>query len=398
MSPSYDRVRQGPNEMSEIDFKINVTFEHRVRFTRDAFSLRNDTLRDLLGSGKVLVFIEDTLRDYFPRLEEEVLSYLGDLEGISFADVAVLKGGEESKQNRDVYDEAVREIEAKGIDRHSYVFAIGGGAFLDVIGFAAATAHRGIRLIRFPTTTLSQDDSGVGVKNGINAFGKKNFVGTFAVPYAVVNDFSFLATQPPGIRREGLIEAVKVALVRDASFFEWIEANVSELNALEERFLEEAVERSAILHAQHIAEGGDPFETGSSRPLDYGHWSAHKMEQLSRFRLSHGEAVSIGVALDTLYASEVGLLSKPVAERVLRVIEDLSLPIWDPVCALTVQGKPAIFRGLEEFREHLGGELTVLLLAELGQGVDVHHMDQGVLARCLEKLAERSNKNLLISV
>ena len=91
-----------------------------------------------------------------------------------------------------------------------------------MIGFAAATGHRGVRLVRFPTTTLSQDDSGVGVKNGINAFKKKNFIGTFAVPYAVVNDFQFLHTQPRLTRRAGLIEAVKVALVRDGEFFDWL--------------------------------------------------------------------------------------------------------------------------------------------------------------------------------
>ena len=145
--------------------------------------------------------------------------------------------------------------------------------------------------------------------------------------------------------------------MRDGDFFEWIEGNVARLESnWKRRLLEKVVETSALLHARHIAEGGDPFETGSSRPLDYGHWSAHKMEQLSDFELSHGEAVSIGVALDTLYAAKMGMLSEENAERVIRVIEGLGLPLWHEVAELRDEkGRRRVFNGLEEFREHLGG-------------------------------------------
>jgi 3-dehydroquinate synthase len=245
--------------------------------------------------------------------------------------------------------------------------------------------------VRFPTTTLSQDDSGVGVKNGINAFGKKNFIGTFAVPYAVVNDFQFLHTQPELTRRAGLIEAVKVALVRDGEFFDWLEKNVGGLLSLDETILEEAVQRSAVHHAKHIAQGGDPFELGSSRPLDYGHWAAHKLEQLTDFELSHGEAVSVGVALDTLYAAKVGLLEAVDAERVLKLIEGLKLPIWHEALELNdPRGRRRVFNGLEEFREHLGGELTVLLLKATGVGVDVHEIDETIWEECANELKERA--------
>ena len=245
--------------------------------------------------------------------------------------------------------------------------------------------------MRFPTTTLSQDDSGVGVKNGINAFGKKNFIGAFAVPYAVVNDFEFLISQPEENSRAGLIEAVKVALVKDREFFDWLEINGEVLASLEQAALEQAVERSAILHARHIAEGGDPFEMGSSRPLDYGHWAAHKMEQLTDFELSHGEAVAVGVTLDTLYSAKVGLLPLEDAERVIALIERLGLPVWHESLELrNEQGRRRVFRGLEEFREHLGGELTVLLLKEPGVGVDAHEIRESIWEECIEEMKERS--------
>ncbi|MGC6458229.1 MAG: 3-dehydroquinate synthase [Akkermansiaceae bacterium] len=380
--------------MSGEDFDIQVSFRHRVRFTRDAFTGGNGMVAELLetaGRSKVLVFVEIGLREFFPELEGEIQDYFSDLHGLRLAGVEWLAGGEEAKRDNRVYQDAMGAIERHGVDRHSYVLVIGGGAFLDVIGFAAATGHRGVRLVRFPTTTLSQDDSGVGVKNGINAFGKKNFIGTFAVPYAVVNDFRFLHTQPVRTRRAGLIEAVKVALVRDGEFFGWIEENVAGLRALEEPVLEEAVERSAIHHARHIAQGGDPFELGSSRPLDYGHWAAHKLEQLTDFELSHGEAVSVGVALDTLYAAKIGFLSMIDAERVLAVIQGLDLPVWHEALELRDRkGRRRVFNGLEEFREHLGGELTVLLLKEAGVGVDVHEIDETVWEECAEELKVRA--------
>lgn len=380
--------------MNGEDFNIEVGFRHRVRFTRGAFSAGNRLLAELLetkGKSKVLVFVESGLRGFFPELEGEVQDYFSDLAGLHLAGVEWLSGGEESKRDDSVYHSAMAAIESHRIDRHSYVVVIGGGAFLDVIGFAAATGHRGVRLVRFPTTTLSQDDSGVGVKNGINAFGKKNFIGTFAVPYAVVNDFQFLHTQPEETRRAGLIEAVKVALVRDGDFFGWLEKHVSGLRNLEEEILEEAVERSALLHARHIAAGGDPFELGSSRPLDYGHWAAHKLEQLTDFELSHGEAVSVGVALDTLYASKIGLLDQKVAERVLSVIEGLELPVWHEALELRdSKDRRRVFNGLEEFREHLGGELTVLLLQDAGIGVDVHEIDEAIWEQCADELKTRA--------
>ncbi|MGB1889639.1 MAG: 3-dehydroquinate synthase [Akkermansiaceae bacterium] len=380
--------------MSGEDFNITVRFQHRVRFTRGAFAPGNRLMADLLetrGRSKVLVFVENGLKKFFPQLEGEIQDYFSDLSGLRLTGVEWLAGGEEAKRDDRVYQDAMAAIERHHIDRHSYVVVIGGGAFLDVIGFAAATGHRGVRLVRFPTTTLSQDDSGVGVKNGINAFGKKNFIGTFAVPYAVVNDFQFLHTQPELTRRAGLIEAVKVALVRDGEFFDWLEKNVGGLLSLDETILEEAVQRSAVHHAKHIAQGGDPFELGSSRPLDYGHWAAHKLEQLTDFELSHGEAVSVGVALDTLYAAKVGLLEAVDAERVLKLIEGLKLPIWHEALELNdPRGRRRVFNGLEEFREHLGGELTVLLLNATGVGVDVHEIDETIWEECANELKERA--------
>ncbi len=375
--------------MSRHDFQIPLSFKHRVCFTRDAFAPANRLVAELLEEGggrRVLVLLEEAVATAWPELRRNIGAYFADL-GFDWRGVRVLPGGEEVKADDALVREVWATIDRERIDRHSYVLVIGGGAFLDAVGFAVATAHRGVRLVRFPTTTLAQDDSGVGVKCAINAFGKKNWVGSFAVPFAVVNDFCFLESQDEETRRAGLIEAVKVALVKDADFFEWIRERAEALAALERGPFEECVERSALAHATHIAGGGDPFETGSSRPLDFGHWAAHKLEPLSGFGLSHAHAVAIGVALDTLYSARCGLLRECDAERVLNVLETLRMPMWHETLDLRDEnGRRRVHEGLEEFREHLGGELTVLLLRELGRGQDVHALDEGLVDACIDEL------------
>jgi 3-dehydroquinate synthase len=376
--------------MSRHDFQIPVTFKHRVVFTRDAFSPENPELAEILREGggrRALVLVEEAVAAAWPGLAAEIDACFGNLD-VEFRGIRVLPGGEPVKADDSWVRETWKLIDAAHLDRHSYLLAIGGGAFLDAVGFAAATAHRGVRLVRFPTTTLAQDDSGVGVKCAINAFGKKNWIGAFAVPFAVINDFRFLHSQDEKTRRAGLVEAVKVALVKDAGFFEWIEENLPALAALEPAVLESCVEKSALLHARHIAGEGDPFETGSSRPLDFGHWAAHKLEALTSYQLSHAPAVAIGLALDVLYSMRAGLAPASLATRVFPVLTGLKMDLYHPALDwLDESGRRRVLDGLDEFREHLGGELTVLMLKDIGQGVDVHRIDPRLVGRCIDELS-----------
>lgn len=379
--------------MSRYDFQIPVTFKHRIVFTRNVFSAENQALGEILSEGggrRAMIFAEESVISCWPDLLAQIETYFSGLDLI-FLGISVFPGGEAAKAGDSLVRQTWAAIDKAHLDRHSYALVIGGGAFLDAVGFAAATAHRGVRLIRLPTTTLSQDDSGVGVKCAYNAFGKKNWVGAFSVPFAVINDFQFLHSQDEETRRGGLIEAVKVALVRDRDFFEWIEENLAALAALEPSALEACVEKSALLHARHIATGGDPFETGSSRPLDFGHWAAHKLETMTSYQFSHAPAVGVGLALDVLYSARVGLLEQSTAEQVLKVLTTLQFRIHHPALdELDAQGKRLVFEGLDEFREHLGGRLTVLLLKDIGHGVDVHELDQELLEECIADLKIRS--------
>src|SRR5262252_6989836 len=177
---------------------FSIRYDYPVHFTRDLFDQRNPCLRQVLMSGplarpqRVAVFLDEGVTLAWPQLADLIADYAA-------AHAAAM--------------ELVGDI----------VVIPGGDAVLDAVGFAAAIFHRGVRHIRCPTTVLAQSDSGVGVKNAINAFGLKNLLGTFAPPFAVINDQAFLDVLPARGKRAGMAEAVKVALIRDGAFFDWIE-------------------------------------------------------------------------------------------------------------------------------------------------------------------------------
>ena len=381
--------------MSVLERQIQVRWPLRVFFTENVFAPDNLILRDALADTaprKVLVVLEDTLAQAAPELEGRIEKYFSTHAATAqlVRPPLFVCGSESAKNSPTIITELQSHISKHHIDRHSYLIAIGGGALLDVAGFAAAIAHRGVRHVRIPTTTLSQADSGVGVKNGLNAFGKKNFIGTFAPPFAVINDFNFLATLEPRDKRGGYVEAVKVACIRDANFFNELERNAAKLAAFEPAAMKHLIRRCAELHLDHIATGGDPFEMGSARPLDFGHWAAHKLEQLSHFQISHGDAVAIGLALDVLYSRNAGLLAAASAERILTLLEQLGFKLFaDELLNTDNHNRRAILAGLEEFREHLGGELTITLLKEIGRGVEVHAMDEAKIIAAIHALRAR---------
>jgi 3-dehydroquinate synthase len=385
--------------MALLQRSIQVAWQLRVFFTEDVFAPANPLLESILtdvAPRKILVVLEDSLAQAQPQLEDDVALYFSlHTQSLKLSRSPIyVPGGEQSKNSQTIVSDLLSHIHRHHLDRHSYLVAIGGGALLDVAGFAAATAHRGIRHVRIPTTTLSQADSGVGVKNGLNAFGQKNFMGTFAPPYAVVNDFNLLNSLAPRDKRAGFVEAVKVACIRDAAFFDEIEATADQLCAFEPKAVKRLIYRCAELHLDHISGGGDPFENGSARPLDFGHWAAHKLEQLSRFRIGHGEAVAIGIALDVIYSRRLGWLDAKSADRILNLLERLGFTLFAGELLNDDSGNHYhILDGLEEFREHLGGELTVTLLRGIGQGVEAHQMQSALILDAVQELRERDERN-----
>ena len=375
----------------ELDRTFHVDFRHRVHFTRDALHGDNATLSTVLADSsdrRAIAFIDAEVHAAHPALGDRLANYLGERTRMGervpdLKRVEIVAGGETAKNSLGVCEQVLTATDRHGIDRKSFVIAIGGGAVLDAVGLGATLAHRGVRLVRMPTTTLAMDDAAMGVKNGINQFGKKNFVGTFAPPWAVVADECFLPTLTDQHFHAGFSEAVKIACLRDPALFDQIERDAPAIVARDLAVAMPVIMRSAKLHLDHITQSGDPFELNEARPLDFGHWAAHKLESMSNYTIPHGEAVSIGIALDCEYAVRVGVLARSDATRINACLRSLSLPTWHPLLAETDQ----LARGLEEFREHLGGQLTITLLRSIGSSVEAHQMDHAIVAASARALA-----------
>ena len=381
--------------------RFSVPFEFPVVFTEALFQVENLSLRDAVcrlepaKCHRMIFFVDEGVLDANPGLPGLIRAYMhhhSDAFDLVAAPIPV-PGGEKIKSELRHTDEIQRQLFHHHIDRHSFVVAIGGGAVLDAVGYCAATAHRGLRHIRVPTTILAQDDSGVGVKNGVNLYGVKNFIGTFSPPFAVLNDIGFVLSLPERDKIAGMAEAVKVSLIRDAEFFAWLEQNSDRLVTFDRAALTYLIRRCAELHMHQIANGGDPFESGSARPLDYGHWAAHKLESLTQHELRHGEAVAIGMALDARYSVQAGLLPPGDEERICTLLEFLGFDLWHPaVMQRSSRGELALLEGLREFREHLGGELTVTLLQSIGAGVEVHEIDEPSMLKAIGWLQSRLDR------
>lgn len=385
--------------MNYLEQSFSVKFEYKIFFTSSLFDTNNNTLADFFKQNpseslrKIFFVVDQGVSDTHPNLQDDIKNYFAVHQNIQLiSEVMVIPGGETAKNDVKYLDLIVEAVSKFGIDRHSYVAAIGGGAVLDLVGYAAAISHRGIKHIRIPTTVLSQNDSGIGVKNGINYNGKKNFLGTFSPPNAVFNDDEFLGTLTDRDYRSGISEAIKVSLIKDPTFFNWIEEHVEELVARNKVSMNYLIKLCAQLHLNHIA-GDDPFETGSARPLDFGHWAAHKLEQLSNFTVLHGEAVAMGIALDTAYSFLKGMLTEEKLHRVLTVLLRLGYDISNPYIQINDLDSP-ILKGLAEFQEHLGGRLTITLLTDVGSGKEVNEMDHNLLIKASGYVKDFTNANL----
>jgi 3-dehydroquinate synthase len=383
--------------MDFLQQSFSVRFDYKVFFTTHLFNRENPIFQEFLRvekksdtPPKIFFVLDDQVVAHHPDLINQIRLYFNDFSSLHLVEeMLIVPGGEVAKNDEQLFRNIVNAVNNHKIDRHSYMVAIGGGSVLDLAGYAAAVSHRGIRHIRIPTTVLSQNDSGVGVKNGINYFNKKNFLGTFAPPVAVFNDFHFLTTLEDVDWRSGISEAIKVALIKDAPFFNWLVENAKPLANRDLSAMQYLIRRCADLHMQHIR-SGDPFEMGSSRPLDFGHWSAHKLEQLTNFTIRHGEAVAIGIALDSVYSHLSGRLSKEALDQIIQLNKTLGLGITHPLLHVDNDKSP-LLQGLEEFREHLGGKLTITLLNDIGKGEEVHEMDGSLIRQASQWLKNLGN-------
>jgi 3-dehydroquinate synthase len=264
-----------------------------------------------------------------------------------------------------------------GADRKSTLIALGGGVIGDMTGFAAASYMRGIRFIQVPTTLLSQVDSSVGGKTGINHPLGKNMIGAFYQPQAVIADLDTLKTLPPKELAAGLAEVVKHGAIADADFFSWIEKNIEPLNACEPKAMEHAVQRSCEIKSQIVAL--DEKEGGVRATLNFGHTFGHAIEAgMGYGEWLHGEAVGCGMVLAADLSVRTGRLTKDDFQRIKNLVTALKLPSVPPKL-----GVSSYIDLMSVDKKAEGGEVRYILLDGIGRST-IKTVDEPLVIQTLE--------------
>ena len=321
------------------------------------------------ASGTSTILVGEQLRNLAAHLPATKLVIITDRNVERYyadrfppAAVISLAPGEASKSLATVEMIYGRLLELE-VDRTSFIVGIGGGVVCDIAGFAAATFMRGLRCAYVATSLLAQVDASVGGKNGVNLGGYKNLVGTFSQPQFVICDPLLLKTLPEKEILCGLAEVVKHALIRDAELFGYLEKNDSQIQKLEAAAVERMVSDSVAIKSAIVNQ--DEKEGGLRRLLNFGHTFGHAIEHINR--ISHGEAVSIGMVIAVDISVRKGLLSVSDADRIKQLLNRLNLPVR---CGID----PArMIDAVRKDKKRESDAVHFILLRGIGEAV-VHHI------------------------
>lgn len=247
-----------------------------------------------------------------------------------------------------------------GADRMTPILALGGGVIGDLAGFVAATYMRGVPLVQLPTTLLAQVDSSIGGKTAVNHGKLKNEIGAFYQPKFVVSDICALSTLPPSQLPNGLSEAIKYAVIGDASFFDYLEKNLNLISALDNNVLETIVSRCAQIKADVVA--NDEKDTGLRNILNFGHTIGHGVESVSYFQIAHGQAVAIGMVAAAKIAVELGLADRKIVDRLESLLQKAALVTGLPQVEIA-----QIIRAMQYDKKASGGKIRFVLPRSIGE-------------------------------
>ena len=305
------------------------------------------------------------------------------LEAAGVTSVRVVVPDGEAHKNWSTLNKVFDALLENRCDRKTAIVALGGGVIGDLAGFAAATYQRGVPFVQVPTTLLAQVDSSVGGKTAINHPLGKNMIGAFHQPLAVLADMDTLATLPPAELRAGLAEVIKHGAIRDAAFFDWLEANLDALLRLDRGALAYVVKRSVEIKAAVVAV--DERETGPRALLNFGHTFGHAIEAGLGFGAwLHGEAVAAGMVMAADLSARLGMLERAAADRLRRLIECAGLPTAGPAL-----GADRYLDLMAVDKKAEAGRIRFILLDRLGAARITDQVPPDALRATLTACSER---------
>ena len=354
---------------------IRVELQERsydIRIGRGLLAETGQFLRERLPTKKAFLITDENVRPHAAAAAQSLQS-----SGVH-AETLVVPAGEETKS----VEEAARlwnRLLELGADRKSAVIAIGGGVVGDLAGFVAATYARGIPFAQIPTTLMSQVDSSVGGKVGINLPLAKNLVGAFWQPAGVLIDVAALDTLPVREFRSGLAEVVKYGMILDETFFSYLEENSAAILARDPAALSHIIRRSCELKAQVVSED-EREETGLRAVLNYGHTFCHAIETVSGYgKFLHGEAVAIGMTCASGLAQMMGRIDKKISDRQKKLLASFGLPT-----ALAGLDAEALLAAMQRDKKAEHGELRFVLPSRMGHVELVGGVNPELVRRALQ--------------
>lgn len=336
-----------------------------------------DFLAPYLSSSQVFIVTNETIA---PLYLDRIQTLIADACPSAQVSSILLQDGEQFK-NLSTVSLVFDGLMEAGYNRKATVVALGGGVVGDMAGFAAACYQRGVPFVQIPTTVLSQVDSSVGGKTGVNHPLGKNMIGAFYQPLAVLIDINVLDTLPDRELAAGLAEVIKYGLIADAGFFSWLEDNIGALNNRDPEALIYAIRRSCEIKADVVAK--DEFEGGVRAILNLGHTYGHAIEtEMGYGNWLHGEAVAVGMVMACELSVELGWLNADVLKRAITLIQRASLPVEPP----KVMTKKSFVQHMSVDKKVLDGKIRLVLLTELGRAVVTSDFEQSVFSRQLSKV------------
>lgn len=331
-----------------------------------------EELRSLAVANRYCIIADKTVADLYGNSVMESLKNAG----IAY-DCITFPPGEESK-NLEQFSQLQRIIAQKKFDRKDGIIALGGGVTGDLAGYVAACYMRGIPFIQIPTTLLSQVDSSVGGKTGVDIPEGKNLVGAFYQPKAVFIDPDVLQSLDREEIRGGFAEVIKYGIIWDDYFFKYLENTREKLLNLDGRCIEDVISRCCKIKAEVVA--ADEKESDLRRILNYGHTIGHAVEAVSQFTIIHGKAVSIGMAAVNTIAVSKGLLSQVESDRIKKVLVDFGLPTDIP----EEYDRAAIQRYILTDKKVVSGKVSYILPQSIGKVVITDDVEDELVVQALQ--------------
>jgi len=325
-------------------------------------------LREVVKNGKVLIVRQKSISI------DRIVEVLGD-EIHEF----VLEGGEQDK-DLDTVINIIDYLYREGFQRNDYVIAVGGGTLTDVVDFATSIYMRGMKLINIPTTLLGMVDAAIGGKNAVNFRKIKNVIGTFYQPYVVIADIGFLDTLPKNEYLNGLAEVIKYGVVLDKTLFSYLKDNVDGIISRRDDAVEYIVYR-AILNKLNVVKE-DPYELKGVRiVLNFGHTVGHAIEAASGFAVSHGRAVAIGMVIETVLGTELGITNNSCVKLVENVLREYSLPISIKDLSIAIDISEVI-KSIARDKKRRGNSISMPILVDIGtwvkREITIDRIEEGI--------------------